>query len=203
MSLSIDNRSTVLTSAVSSHTNTKNSLTSESSFTTALQEFYQIHQRSQITGVPTAEYNNALEKIGIDTSDTFAATKGINLLQSYGYDTNKPTDEAIVTYGKLDVSYGNKSYMQNGTSFTSDALQNEIDTLNETSHNAYEGAKNYFDIALKNVQNPSLTSSQLTSTLFDTRTNDTLKVQLPTNEFSSITTEQNLLKELLENVSST
>ena len=49
-----------------------------------LEAFYDIHQRSQITGVSTQEYNQALTKIGIDTTDSFAAIKGINLLQSYG-----------------------------------------------------------------------------------------------------------------------
>ncbi len=132
------------------------SSTVSSSFKEALDAFYEIHQRSQITGVSTYVYNKALDSIGIDSSQTFSAIEGINLLQAYGYNTNRPTDEAILKYGTADQEHGNKSYMQNGRSISSEALKEEIKVLNEETDNAYIGAQNYYDIALKNIDSAPL-----------------------------------------------
>lgn len=183
MALSIQNTNSTI--VVTNSTTTKSSTV----FQEALEAFYDIHQRSQITGVSTQEYNQALTKIGIDTTDSFAAIKGINLLQSYGYNTNKPTDQAIVKYGNTDVAYGNKSYMKNGTELSSEALTTEIKHLNETSNNAYEGAKNYYDIALKNVQSSSTLS-----------TDDALKAKLKTQILTLANNDETFLKEILKDL---
>lgn len=224
MSFSIQNNVSN-TALPSSQTST--ATTDTSAFQAALDAFYEIHQQSQITGVPTTIYNQALAKIGIDTSDTFAASEGISLLQSYGYNTDKPTDEAIVKYGNLDVSYGNKSYMKNGASLASDALKEEITTLNEETDNKYAGAQNYYDIALENIQNPtkqtsvatkvtvsSIVNAQTeqndvqptavdtdqTKTLSSLSTDDTLQTKLKTQILSLVNNNEEFLREILKDL---
>ena len=75
----------------------------------ALTAFYEIHQRSQITGVSTSEYNQAVKALGIDpVADPFAAIK---LLEESGYDTSKPSQDAIDKYGSKPQAYGNQTYL--------------------------------------------------------------------------------------------
>lgn len=180
------------------------SSTVSSSFKEALDAFYEIHQRSQITGVSTHIYNKALDSIGIDSSQAFSAIEGINLLQAYGYNTNRPTDEAILKYGTADQEHGNKSYMQNGRSISSEALKEEIKVLNEETDNAYIGAQNYYDIALKNsnvapqkfntVQAEESFSSSLLST------DETLRNLFKREMITLLKNDENFLRDILKEI---
>ena len=78
----------------------------------ALKAFYQIHQRSQINGVPTSEYNQAIAALGLDEGQSFAAT---DMLNKAGYDTGMPSVAAILRYGNTsDTSKGNLSFLKGG-----------------------------------------------------------------------------------------
>lgn len=75
----------------------------------AILNFYDIHQRSQITGVPISEYKAAVAALGLDPEkDTFAA---INLLQEKGFETGAPSLAAILKYGAAPQVSGNQSYL--------------------------------------------------------------------------------------------
>ncbi len=197
MSLSVQNSEQSQVSAL------KNvSSTASSSFKEALDAFYEIHQRSQITGVSTYVYNKALDSIGIDSSQTFSAVEGINLLQTYGYNTNRPTDEAILKYGALDQEHGNKSYMQNGRSASSEALKEEIEVLNEETDNAYAGAQNYYDIALKNsnVDSQEFSTVQAEESFSTTllSTDETLRNLFKREMITLLKNDENFLRDILK-----
>jgi hypothetical protein len=75
----------------------------------AIENFYEVHQRSQITGVPTSEYKAAVAALGLDADkEPFAAIK---LLQENGFDTGAPSLEAILKYGARPQVSGNQSYL--------------------------------------------------------------------------------------------
>lgn len=75
----------------------------------AIENLYEVHQRSQITGVPTSEYKAAVAALGLDADkEPFAA---IRLLQDKGYDTGAPSLEAILKYGAAPQASGNQSYL--------------------------------------------------------------------------------------------
>lgn len=75
----------------------------------AILNFYEVHQRSQITGVPTAEYNAAVAALGLDAEkDPFAAIK---LLQDKGFEMGAPSLGAILKYGSVPQVNGNQSYL--------------------------------------------------------------------------------------------
>ena len=75
----------------------------------ALNHFYDLHQRSQITGVSTTEYNDAIKALGLDPSKgPFAA---IDLLREAGYDTSSPSIKAILNYGSSSQKHGNQTYL--------------------------------------------------------------------------------------------
>ncbi len=81
----------------------------EAQRTQAILNFYEIHQRSQITGVPTAEYNAAVAALGLDAEkDPFAAIK---LLQDKGFEMGAPSLGAILKYGATPQVSGNQSYV--------------------------------------------------------------------------------------------
>lgn len=111
-------------------TKTDRSQKSDITFQKALENFYEIHQRSQITGVSTFEYNNALKDLGLQKDD---ALKAIHLLQSNGYTTGAPSIEAILKYGDTPQTTGNHSYMK-----VAQNVQKDI-----------EKPVNYFDAAQK------------------------------------------------------
>ena len=84
----------------------------ESPHQKALKAFYQVHQRSQITGVPTSEYNEAISALGLDKGQSFAAT---DMLNKAGFDTGMPSVAAILRYGNTsDTSTGNLSFLKGG-----------------------------------------------------------------------------------------
>jgi hypothetical protein len=84
----------------------------ESPHQKALKAFYQVHQRSQITGVPTNEYNQAIAALGLGEGQSFAAT---DMLHKAGYDTGMPSVAAILRYGNTsDTSTGNLSFLKKG-----------------------------------------------------------------------------------------
>jgi hypothetical protein len=75
----------------------------------AIVNFYEVHQRSQITGVPTSEYKAAVAALGLDVDkEPFAAIK---LLQDNGFNTGAPSLEAILKYGAAPQVSGNQSYL--------------------------------------------------------------------------------------------
>lgn len=90
----------------------QNSFSDTLDLTQAFQNFYEIHQRSQITGVATTEYNEAVKALGIDITDPFSGNKAIEMLKANGYDTDKPTNEAIARYGNTEQTHGNHAYMK-------------------------------------------------------------------------------------------
>ena len=84
----------------------------ESPHQKALKAFYQVHQRSQITGVPTSEYNEAIAALGLDKGQSFAAT---DMLNKAGFDTGMPSVAAILRYGNTNnTSVGNLSFLKGG-----------------------------------------------------------------------------------------
>jgi len=84
----------------------------ESPHQKALKAFYQVHQRSQITGVPTNEYNQAIAALGLGEGQSFAAT---DMLNKAGFDTGMPSVAAILRYGNTsDTSVGNLSFLKGG-----------------------------------------------------------------------------------------
>lgn len=81
----------------------------EAQWSQAILNFYEIHQRSQITGVPTAEYNAAVAALGLDVQkDPFAAIK---LLLDKGFEMGTPSLGAILKYGATPQVSGNQSYL--------------------------------------------------------------------------------------------
>jgi len=84
----------------------------ESPHQKALKAFYQVHQRSQITGVPTSEYNEAIAALGLDKGQSFAAT---DMLNKAGFDTGMPSVAAILRYGNAsDTSTGSLNFLKGG-----------------------------------------------------------------------------------------
>ena len=84
----------------------------ESPHQKALEAFYQIHQRSQITGVPTSEYNQAIVALGLDKGQSFAAT---DMLNQAGFNTGMPSVSAILRYGNTsNTSTGNLNFLKGG-----------------------------------------------------------------------------------------
>lgn len=185
------------------HTAQNTSAGISSSFKEALDAFYEIHQCSQITGVPTTIYNKVLDSLSVASNQELDAFAAISLLDKNGYDTGRPTDEAIVKYGAIDQEHGNKSYMKNGTSLSSVALKEEIEALNEETNNTYESAQNYYDVALKNIEAAPLEMSATRASLSSSTptllsTEDTLKNLLKNEMVSILKSDENLLKDLLK-----
>jgi hypothetical protein len=84
----------------------------ESPHEKAIKAFYEVHQRSQITGVPINEYNQAIAALGLGEGQIFAAT---DMLNKAGYDTGMPSMSAILRYGNTsDTSQGNLSFLKGG-----------------------------------------------------------------------------------------
>ena len=78
----------------------------------ALKAFYQVHQRSQINGVPTSEYNQAIAALGLDKGQSFAAT---DMLNQAGFNTGMPSVSAILRYGNTsNASTGNLNFLKGG-----------------------------------------------------------------------------------------
>ena len=78
----------------------------------ALRAFYQVHQRSQITGVPTSEYDQAIAALGLDKGQSFAAT---DMLSKAGFDTGMPSLATILRHGNTsDTNKGNLNFLKGG-----------------------------------------------------------------------------------------
>lgn len=121
-------------------------------FERALANFYQIHQRSQITGVPTTEYNNAVRALGLDPDDDPLA--GIKMLEQAGFTTGSPTIGAILEHGATPQAQGNQSYLAQAPKKDAEQMQPnygaimlEINELNEQHDNLLGSAQNYFEAA--------------------------------------------------------
>jgi len=100
----------------------------------ALAKWNDVHQRSMISGVSTAEYNAALNAAGFKNDEWWEAT---NALKAAGYETGAPTAETIKKYGPQVAAsgVGNLSYAP-GSTVNDPAL-------------AAAGYDNYYDQALK------------------------------------------------------
>ena len=172
----------------------------DSSFQEALENFYELHQRSQISGVPTHTYQGALRDLGIDTQSSQAAFHGIKLLEDNGYGTGKPSDEAILKYGAINQEHGNKSYMKNGVDSTSEALKEEIALLNEESEDAFVGARNYYEVAAKRVSSSplELSAKNILPQQPLISTEESLKLELKNEILSLLKSDKNLLRDLLK-----
>ena len=84
----------------------------ESPHEKAIKAFYEVHQRSQITGVPTNEYNQVIAALGLGEGQIFAAT---DMLNKAGYHTGMPSVEAILRYGNTsDTISGNLNFLKGG-----------------------------------------------------------------------------------------
>jgi hypothetical protein len=74
-----------------------------------LGNLYELHQRAQITGVPTSLYNAAVQALGLDPiADPFA---GIHALKAAGFEAGSPSIGAILKYGAKPQAHGNQSYL--------------------------------------------------------------------------------------------
>ena len=124
------------------------------SFDKALDDFYQIHQQSQLGGVPTSIYNKAVERLGLDSSDPFA---GIHALEESGYQTCAPSINAILQFGKpssqdvvlAQLNLINSSTIEEDQNLVQahHAIQAEISQLNELGNGILDEAKTYYEAA--------------------------------------------------------
>jgi hypothetical protein len=137
--------------------------TNSESLDQALDAFYQIHQRSQITGVPTAEYNAAVRALGLDPEqDPFA---GINALEQKGYTIGMPTIGAILDYGATPQEHGNQSYLKQAENpesvqpnqpLSNQAIQLELQELDEAYPGLINNPTNYFDAVQQLAQHKNI-----------------------------------------------
>lgn len=164
----------------SSSTFTNKALTDNLSFKVALNNFYELHQRAQITGVSTSKYNEAVTNLGIDTSKSSSGLDAINLLKVNGYDTDKPQLATILKYGVVENKEdtknmsGNKSYMSGGLEFEKALKESQPITASST---LLEETPKEDKLSLKSAEEPSSTSSVLSSSSNNTK-NITLKEAL-------------------------
>jgi len=100
----------------------------------ALAKWNDVHQRSMLTGVSTAEYNAAMNAAGFKNDEWWEATTA---LKNAGYETGAPTAETIKKYGPTVAAtgVGNLSYAP-GSTVNDPAL-------------AAAGYDNYYDQAVK------------------------------------------------------
>jgi hypothetical protein len=131
----------------------------------ALNDFYQIHQRSQITGVPTSEYNQAVKALGLDPDKDPLA--GIKLLEQSGFKTGAPTIGAILEYGGKPQAYGNQSYLAQAHAIGEDkvlpnheAIIEEMNQLNAQHNQLLGSASNYFEAVQALVSQTNITPYQ-------------------------------------------
>lgn len=126
----------------------------------ATEAFYQIHQRSQITGVPTNEYNQAMKDIGFQPGENLDA---IRWLGQQGYATGAPSVEAILKYGNQADASSNRTYMnpeknpapasQQTPAEQNQALDEHLAQMNAATNNLFEDASNYYEAAETAVEN--------------------------------------------------
>lgn len=78
-----------------------------------LEVLHELHQRAQITGVPTSMYNAAVQALGLDpVANPFA---GAQALQAAGFETGAPSIGAILEFGATPSAHGNQSYLARET----------------------------------------------------------------------------------------
>lgn len=113
---------------------------------TALEKFGDVYQRSQLTGVSTNEYNDALAAAGFAPDDWYEATLA---LRDAGFDTGRPSEDNILKYGPqiADQGYGNMSYSPGFDvieSLTSRGFDPEIAGLDAGVNNYFQQAENNY-----------------------------------------------------------
>jgi len=112
----------------------------------ALENLSDVFQRSQLTGVSTDEYNDALAAAGFAPDQWYEATLA---LQNAGFDTDKPSESYILDYGPQisDQGYGNLSYSPDFDlieSLTSRGFDPEIAGLGPNQNNYYQQAQDNY-----------------------------------------------------------
>ena len=177
----------------------------ESPHQKALKAFYQVHQRSQITGVPTNEYNQAIAALGLGEGQSFAAT---DMLSKAGFDTGMPSVAAILRYGNTsDTSVGNLSFLKGGADVlaqrsTVGIIPNVLETkkipLAATSTGAPQATtpetsastRNFYDAAV--AMSAQLNSTQLKQPI------DEVARQVNSTDYQTI--EKQLAKSFIDNL---
>ena len=112
----------------------------------ALENLSDVFQRSQLTGVSTKEYNDALAAAGFAPDEWYEATLA---LKDAGFDTDKPSESYILEYGPeiSDQGYGNLSYSPDFDlveSLTSRGFDPEIANLGANENNYFQQAENNY-----------------------------------------------------------
>ena len=109
----------------------------------ALAKLNDLHQRSMLTGVSTAEYNAALAAAGFKPDERVEAR---DALEAAGYEVGRPTNANILKYGP-DIAKsgtGNLSYAP-GSNIKQDLIDRGLDPklakLDNFSNNYYEQAQ--------------------------------------------------------------
>ena len=109
----------------------------------ALAKLNDLHQRSMLTGVSTAEYNAALAAAGFTPDQRVEAR---DALEAAGYEVGRPTNANILKYGP-DIAKsgtGNLSYAP-GSNIKQDLIDRGLDPklakLDDFSNNYYEQAQ--------------------------------------------------------------
>jgi hypothetical protein len=112
----------------------------------ALERLSDVFQRSQLTGVSTDEYNDALADAGFGPDQWYEATLA---LRDAGFDTDRPSESYILEYGPTiaDQGYGNMSYSPDFDvieSLTSRGFDPEIADLGQGENNYFQQAENNY-----------------------------------------------------------
>lgn len=112
----------------------------------ALAQLNDVMQRSQLTGVPTNEYNAALAAAGFSPDEWYEATLA---LKNAGFDTDRPSESAILELGPQisEQGYGNMSYSPDFDlveSLTSRGFDPEIAGLGPNEKNYFQQAENNY-----------------------------------------------------------
>ena len=100
----------------------------------ALLNFYEIHQRSQIAGVSTSEYNNAVKALGIVINDTNFHSKAVELLNQNQFSTDFPSQDAVLKYGNTQQDYGNRAYMIGNEKYETGVM---FEKANQNTYNEF------------------------------------------------------------------
>ena len=177
----------------------------ESPHEKAIKAFYEVHQRSQITGVPTNEYNRAIAALGLGEGQSFAAT---DMLNKAGYDTGMPSVEAILRYGNTsDTSIGNLSFLKGGTDalaeraklgIASDGLESKKRALATTLTGMPQTTASKTSVPTRNFYDAAVAiSAQLNSTQLK-QPIDQVARQVNSTDYQTI--EKQLAKSYIDNL---
>jgi hypothetical protein len=178
---------------------------SETPHQKALNAFYEVHQRSQITGVPSSEYNQAIAALGLDKGQSFAAT---DMLIKAGFDTGMPSLAAILRYGNTsDTSVGNLKFLKGGADVLAQRTKagiiptvletkkiplaaNSVGEPQATASETSTSTRNFYDAAV--AMSAQLNSTQLKQPI------DQVAQQVNSTNYQTI--EKQLAKSFIDNL---